>query len=36
MYNLCAVTKRQQVIRELARAMFDRTGNLPPLTGQWF
>jgi hypothetical protein len=27
------VTKGQQAIRELTRAMFDRTGNLPPLPG---
>jgi putative SOS response-associated peptidase YedK len=31
MCNLYAVTKGQQAIRELTRAMFDRTGNLPPL-----
>ena len=31
--NLYAVTKGQQAIRELTRAMFDRTGNLPPLPG---
>jgi hypothetical protein len=29
-----AVTKRQQAIRELSRAMHDRTGNLPPLALQ--
>src|ERR1700709_1470294 len=33
MGQLCAVTKGQQAIRELTRAMFDRTGNLPPLPG---
>jgi putative SOS response-associated peptidase YedK len=33
MCNLYAVTKGQQAIRELARAMNDRTGNLPPLPG---
>jgi putative SOS response-associated peptidase YedK len=33
MCNLYAVTKGQQAIRELTRAMFDRTGNLPPLSG---
>jgi putative SOS response-associated peptidase YedK len=33
MCNLYAVTKGQQAIRELARAMHDRTGNLPPLPG---
>jgi hypothetical protein len=27
------VTKGQQAIRELAVAMSDRTGNLPPLPG---
>jgi hypothetical protein len=31
--NLYAVTKGQQAIRELTRAMLDRTGNLPPLPG---
>src|ERR1700730_13288894 len=31
--NLYSVTKGQQAIRELARAMRDRTGNLPPLYG---
>jgi hypothetical protein len=31
--NLYAATKGQQAIRELTRAMFDRTGNLPPLPG---
>jgi putative SOS response-associated peptidase YedK len=30
---LYSVTKGQQAIRELARAMHDRTGNLPPLPG---
>jgi putative SOS response-associated peptidase YedK len=33
MCNLFAVTKGQQAIRELTRAMHDRTGNLPPLPG---
>jgi putative SOS response-associated peptidase YedK len=33
MCNLYSVTKGQQAIRELARAMHDRTGNLPPLPG---
>ena len=33
MCNLYAVTKGQQAIRELTRAMVDRTGNLPPLPG---
>jgi putative SOS response-associated peptidase YedK len=28
---LCSVTKGQQAIRDLFRAMTDRTGNLPPL-----
>jgi hypothetical protein len=31
--NLYSVTKGQQAIRELARAMRDWTGNLPPLYG---
>src|ERR1700730_10652657 len=31
--NLYAVTKGQQAIRQLAGAMRDRTGNLPPLYG---
>jgi hypothetical protein len=31
--NLYSVTKGQQAIRELAGAMHDRTGNLPPLYG---
>jgi putative SOS response-associated peptidase YedK len=31
--NLYSVTKGQQAIRELARAMRDRAGNLPPLYG---
>jgi hypothetical protein len=31
--NLYSVTKGQQAIRELAGAMSDRTGNLPPLPG---
>ena len=33
MCNLYAVTKGQQAIRDLTRAMADRTGNLPPLPG---
>jgi hypothetical protein len=33
MCNLYAVTKGQQAIRELMRAMFDRTGKLPSLPG---
>jgi putative SOS response-associated peptidase YedK len=33
MCNLYSVTKGQQAIRELAGAMHDRTGNLPPMTG---
>ncbi|MGI8568855.1 MAG: SOS response-associated peptidase [Methylocella sp.] len=33
MCNLYSVTKGQQAIRELAGAMSDRTGNLPPLPG---
>ena len=33
MCNLYSVTKGQQAIRELAGAMRDRTGNLPPLPG---
>jgi putative SOS response-associated peptidase YedK len=33
MCNLYAVTKGQQAIRELSRAMHDKTGNLPPLPG---
>ena len=33
MCNLYAVTKSQQAIRDLTRAMTDRTGNLPPLPG---
>jgi putative SOS response-associated peptidase YedK len=33
MCNLFSMTKGQQAIRELARAMSDRTGNLPPLPG---
>ncbi len=33
MCNLYAVTKGQQAIREFTRAMFDRTGNLPPMPG---
>ncbi len=31
MCNLYSVTKGQQAIRELTRAMLDTTGNLPPL-----
>jgi len=31
--NLYSVTKGQQAIRELAGAMSDMTGNLPPLPG---
>jgi putative SOS response-associated peptidase YedK len=31
--NLYSVTKGQAAIRELARAMSDRTGNMPPLPG---
>ena len=33
MCTLYSVTKGQQAIRELAGAMRDRTGNLPPLYG---
>jgi putative SOS response-associated peptidase YedK len=33
MCNLYSMTKGQQAIRELTRAMFDRTGNLPLLPG---
>ena len=33
MCNLYSLTKGQQAIRELARAMRDTTGNLPPLPG---
>ena len=33
MCNLYSMTKSQAAIRELTRAMFDRTGNLPPLPG---
>ena len=33
MCNLYSMTKGQAAIRELARAMGDRTGNLPPLPG---
>src|SRR3546814_19936169 len=33
MCNLYSVTKGQQAIRELADAMHDRVGNLPPLPG---
>jgi putative SOS response-associated peptidase YedK len=31
--NLYSITKGQQAIRELSRAMNDRTGNMPPLPG---
>jgi putative SOS response-associated peptidase YedK len=31
--NLYSLTKGQQAIRELSRAMSDRTGNMPPLPG---
>ena len=33
MCNLYAMTKGQQAIRDMARAMRDTTGNLPPLPG---
>ena len=33
MCNLYSLTKGQQAIRQLARAMHDRAGNLPPLPG---
>ncbi len=33
MCNLYSLTKGQQAIREMARAMRDATGNLPPLPG---
>ena len=33
MCNLYSITKGQQAIRELTRALFDRTGNLPLLPG---
>jgi putative SOS response-associated peptidase YedK len=33
MCNLYSMTKSQTAIRELARAMVDRTGNMPPLPG---
>ncbi|MEX2495412.1 MAG: SOS response-associated peptidase family protein [Woeseia sp.] len=33
MYNLYSLTKGQDAIRQLARAMRDTTGNLPPITG---
>ena len=33
MCNLYSLTKGQSAIRELARAMVDRTGNMPPLPG---
>jgi len=31
--NLYSLTKGQQAIREMSRALSDRTGNLPPLPG---
>jgi hypothetical protein len=31
--NFYSLTKGQQAIRELSRAMADRTGNMPPLPG---
>ena len=33
MCHLYSLTKGQQAIRDLTRAMHDRTGNLPPLPG---
>ena len=33
MCNLYSMTRSQAAIRELIRAMYDRTGNLPPLPG---
>lgn len=33
MCNLYSMTRDQQAVRDLARAMVDRTGNLPPLPG---
>ncbi len=33
MCNLYSITKGQQAIRELARAMRDNAGNMPPLPG---
>ena len=33
MCNLYSITKGQQAIREFARALSDRTGNLPSLPG---
>jgi putative SOS response-associated peptidase YedK len=33
MCNAYAMTKSQQAIRELAKAMHDRSGNLPPMPG---
>src|SRR5262245_60771079 len=33
MCNLYSYSKGQAAIRELARAMLDRTGNMPPLPG---
>ncbi|GLK54530.1 putative SOS response-associated peptidase YedK [Methylopila capsulata] len=33
MFNLYSLTKGQAAIRELTRAMADRTGNVPPMPG---
>ena len=33
MCNLYSVTKGQQAIRQAAKAMHDRTGDLPPMAG---
>lgn len=33
MCNLSSLTKGQAAIRELTRAMVNRTGNLPPMPG---
>jgi hypothetical protein len=33
MCNLYSITKGQQAIRDLARAMGDNAGNMPPLPG---
>jgi hypothetical protein len=33
MCNLYSITKRPQAIRDFARALRDRTGNLPPIPG---
>src|SRR6202007_73226 len=33
MCNLYSMTRSQQAIRDLVKAMFDRTGNLPPMPG---